>query len=79
MGLEQNGSILERARAAAVDCYQVTGKQFRMTDEYGEYIAAESLGLEVAEARTPGYDATDSAGRRIQIKARSIPREIVHS
>jgi len=31
--------------------------------------------LELAEARTAGYDATDLSGRRIQIKARSIPRE----
>ena len=29
----------------------------------------------VAEARTAGYDAVDSMGRRIQIKARSIPRD----
>ena len=73
--LENIGPILERARAAAVDYYQVTSKPLGITGEYGEYIAAEKLGLKLAEARTAGYDATDSAGRRIQIKARSIPRD----
>ena len=73
--LEHIGPILERARAAAVDYYQVTSKPLGITGEYGEYVAAEKLGLELAEARTAGYDATDSAGRRIQIKARSIPRD----
>ncbi len=72
--LEHIGSILERARATAVEYYQATGKPLGITGEYGEYIAAEMLGLELAEARTAGFDAIDSAGRRIQIKARSIPR-----
>ena len=74
IGLEHVGSILERARAAVVDYYQVTGKPLGITGEFGEYVAAERLGLELAEACTAGYDAPDSAGRRIQIKARSIPR-----
>ncbi|MCB0622342.1 MAG: hypothetical protein KDC43_00100 [Saprospiraceae bacterium] len=73
--LEDVGPILGRAREAAIDYYRLTGKPLGITGEYGEYVAAERLGLELAEARTAGYDATDSAGRRIQIKARSIPRE----
>lgn len=68
------GAVLERARAAAVDYYQLTGKPLGITGEYGEYIAARELKLELGEARTAGYDATDSGGRRVQIKARSIPR-----
>ena len=73
-GLNEIGAILERARQAAVDYYALTGKPLGITGEYGEYIAAVRLGLELADARTAGYDAVDRHGRRIQIKARSIPR-----
>ena len=38
-------------------------------------MTAKLLGLELADARSPGYDATDKKGRKIQIKARSIPNE----
>lgn len=75
MKLEVVAEILDRARQAAIDYYQLTGKPLGITGEYGEYIAAERLGLELAEVRTAGYDAIDQAGRRIQIKARSIPRD----
>ena len=75
MDLNEVGAILERARQAAIDYYQLTGKPLGITGEYGEYVAAERLGLELAEARTAGYDATDQSGRRIPIKARSIPGE----
>ena len=73
IGLENIGPILERARAAAVDYYKVTGKPLGITGKYGEYVVAERLDLELAEVRMAGYDATDSAGRRIQIKARCVP------
>lgn len=73
--LELVGEILERAKWSAIDYYQLTGKPLGITGEYGEYIAAKQLGLELAEARTAGYDAIDSSGRRIQIKSRSIPRD----
>ena len=36
-------------------------------------MAARLLGLALADARSPGYDALDPTGRRIQIKARCIP------
>jgi hypothetical protein len=42
------GAVLERARAAAVDYYQLTGKPLGITGEYGEYIAARELKLELA-------------------------------
>lgn len=71
--LEKAGGILERARQAAVDYYDLTGKPLGITGEYGEYLTAKLLGLQLADARSPGYDATDQAGRKIQIKARSIP------
>ena len=73
--LEAVGEILDRAKRSAIDYYQLTGKPLGITGEYGEYVAAATLGLTLAEARTAGYDAIDSTGRRIQIKARSIPRE----
>ncbi len=73
--LEAVGEILDRAKRSAIDYYQLTGKPLGITGEYGEYVAAATLGLELAEARTAGYDAVDSMGRRIQIKARSIPRD----
>ena len=73
--IQKIGSVLERARQAAIDYYRITGKPLGITGEYGEYIAAERLELELAPARTAGYDATDKAGRRIQIKARSIPSD----
>lgn len=41
----------------------------------GEILAAELLRLTLAEARQPGYDALGSDGRRVQIKARCIPRD----
>lgn len=71
--LHDIAEILERAKTAAVDYYQLTGKPLGITGEIGEYLVAKHLGLDLADARTPGYDATDREGRRIQIKARAIP------
>ena len=73
--IQKIGSVLERARLAAIDYYRITGKPLGITGEYGEYIVAKRLKLELAPARTAGYDATDKAKRRIQIKARSIPSD----
>ena len=64
--------MLERARAAAIDYYRLTGKPLGITGEIGEYEAARLLGLKLATAREAGYDAVDTAGRRYQIKARCI-------
>ena len=72
MDLDRIGKILERAKSAAIDYYQLTGKPLGITGEIGEYYAAKYLGLTLSDARTAGYDAIDSSGRRIQIKARSI-------
>jgi hypothetical protein len=43
-----------------------------VTGEVGEFEAARLLGLELAPARAPGYDAVDHLGRRFQIKTRCI-------
>jgi len=66
------GEILARAKGAAVDYYRLTGKPLGITGEVGEYEAARLLGLTLADARAPGYDATDGSGLRYQIKARAI-------
>ncbi len=73
INIAKAGEILERARRAAIDYYELTGKPLGITGEFGEYLTAKILGLELADARSPGYDAVDRNGRKIQIKARSIP------
>lgn len=65
--------LIEKAREVAVEYYQLTGKPLGITGEVGEWEAARLLGLNLAAARETGFDATDSAGRRLQIKTRSIP------
>ncbi|MFQ5958737.1 MAG: hypothetical protein ACE5LF_05145 [Alphaproteobacteria bacterium] len=70
--LERIGEVLDRARHAAIDYFKLTGKPLGITGEIGEYEVARLLGLELAEAREPGYDATDRTGKRFQIKARRI-------
>ncbi|MCY4012269.1 MAG: hypothetical protein OXG82_06085 [Gammaproteobacteria bacterium] len=72
-GAGEIGEILGRAKEVAVDYYRATGKPLGVTGEVGEYEVARLLDLELSEARTAGYDATDAEGRRYQIKARSIP------
>lgn len=67
--------ILRRAKEVAVDYYRATGKPLGVTGEVGEYEAARILGLGLSDARTAGFDATDTAGRRYQIKARAIRAE----
>lgn len=70
--LGEIGEVLQRAKQAAIDYYRLTGKPLGVTGEVGEYEAARILGLTLADARAPGYDATDQSGRRYQIKARAF-------
>jgi len=68
-------SILEDVRALASEYRALTGKPLGVTGEVAEYHAARLLNLELAEARTPGYDAlrrTTGRDERIQIKGRVI-------
>lgn len=64
--------VLARAKTVAHEFYQLTGKPLGITGEVGEYWAAKLLNLQLADARTPGYDALDQNGKRIQIKARLV-------
>ena len=73
--LNMIGSVLKAAKRAAVAYYRLTGKPLGITGEMGEYFAAKHLGLKLADARTPGFDAYEKDGRLIQIKSRSFPRK----
>ncbi|MCH8863403.1 MAG: hypothetical protein IID51_12980 [Proteobacteria bacterium] len=70
---DQIRAVLARAKDAAVEYYDLTGKPLGITGEIGEFYAAEELGLKLAPARAAGYDATDPRnGKTIQIKSRAL-------
>jgi len=68
--------ILEAAKDVAVRFKRLTGKPLGITGEIAEFSAAKLLNLKLAEARQAGYDAIDSAGRKIQIKGRCLPEKL---
>ncbi len=66
--------IISAVRDLAVEYNNLTGKPLGVTGEIAEVAAADALGLELAEARTAGYDAIcnkDGSLKRIQIKGRA--------
>jgi hypothetical protein len=65
-------TTIRTAIAVAKRYHELTGKPLGITGEVGEVLAADLLGLELAEARQEGYDAVGPDGRRVQIKARCI-------
>jgi hypothetical protein len=63
------------AKALAAKYYVLTGKPLGITGEVAELEAAELLGLDLAGARTAGYDAIrlrNGLRERIQIKGRAV-------
>ena len=65
--------ILADVKPLAAEYYRATGKPLGATGELAEFEAAEKLGLQLAEARTAGYDATkmiDGDEVTFQIKGR---------
>ena len=54
---ERVRDILAVVKPLAAEYYRLTGKPLGVTGEVAEYVAAETLGLVLANARTPGYDA----------------------
>jgi len=65
--------VVEAAAATAKRYRELTGRPLGITGEIGEVLTAELLGLELAPARQPGYDAVGPDGKRVQIKSRCIP------
>lgn len=66
--------ILAAVKPLAAEYYRLTGKPLGVTGEVAEFVAAELLGLELADARTAGYDAVRSGPNGpvfIQIKGRA--------
>ncbi|SOC48175.1 hypothetical protein SAMN05892877_14119 [Rhizobium subbaraonis] len=68
--------ILTAIRPLAAEYYRLTGKPLGVTGEIAEAAAADLLGLELAPARTAGYDAIrhhpDGRKEHIQIKGRAF-------
>lgn len=62
--------ILAAVKRLAVEYYRLTGKPLGVTGEVAEYVAAETLGLNLVPPRTTGYDALRGS-ERIQIKGRA--------
>jgi hypothetical protein len=66
--------ILATVKPMAAEYYRLTGKPLGVTGEVAEYVAAETMGLELVPPRTPGYDAIRRIGDEeiyIQIKGRA--------
>lgn len=69
--------ILAAVKPLAAEYYRLTGKPLGVTGELAEYVAAELLGLELAPARTQGFDAirrTADGVCRVQIKGRAFDK-----
>ena len=50
-------TILAQVKSLAGEYYHLTGKPLGVTGEVAEYVAAETLGMELAPPRTKGFDA----------------------
>ena len=64
--------LIEQARLVAQSYMELTGKPLGITGEVAEFEAARLLGLQLVDARQPGYDALRGE-ERIQIKGRAVP------
>lgn len=73
--MERVEELLSKIKPLAAEYYQITGKPLGVTGEIAEYLAARILDLELAPARTAGYDAlrkTADGIEKIQIKGRAF-------
>jgi len=66
--------ILATVKPLAAEYYRLTGKPLGVTGEVAEYVAAQTLGLELVPPRTAGYDALRGT-ERIQIKGRAYGKD----
>ncbi len=68
-------AILADVKRIAVEYDKVAGRPLGITGELAEFEAADKLGLELADARTAGYDATrrvNGRTQRVQVKGRRL-------
>lgn len=67
--------VLSQAKKLAKEYRRLTGKPLGITGEVAEYEAWRILGVELASARSPGFDAIETvngATRRLQVKGRCV-------
>lgn len=67
--------VLAQAKKLAKTYRQLTGKPLGITGEVAEYEAWRLLGVQLADARSPGFDAIEVVNgvtRRLQIKGRCL-------
>lgn len=69
--VEEIKNILRQSKELAARYYALTGKPLGLAGEVAELEAAEKIGLVLAPARTPGYDAM-IGDLRVQIKGRAV-------
>lgn len=70
--LEALEAVITAATTLALAYRNITGKPLGITGEVGEYHAAKLLGLQLADARQPGYNAVIQDGHRVQITGHCI-------
>lgn len=73
--VDEISAILGRAKELAKEYRRLTCKPLGITGEVAEFAAASILGLELADARQPGYDAIrndNGVQTKIQIKGRCL-------
>jgi spore coat polysaccharide biosynthesis protein SpsF (cytidylyltransferase family) len=71
-------NIIESVKQLSADYYTLTGKPLGVTGEVAEHTAAELLDLELAPARTSGFDAirrVNGRPEKIQIKGRAVDQK----
>ena len=76
---DQLRELKRDAKSLASKYYALTGRPLGIVGEIAEMEAAELLGLKLADARAPGFDAyrsRDGVTDRIQVKGRAVdPRD----
>lgn len=73
--------ILAEVKQLAAEYYAVMERPLGVTGELAEFEVADKLGLDLAEARTAGYDATATIDGRLiryQIKGRRIAGDYLY-
>lgn len=63
--LGEIGNVLRQAKQLAMKYRELTGKPLGITSEVAEYEAARLLGVELREARSPGFDAFGSGWQAV--------------